>query len=107
MHSLVASDPLPVAGIALAPFDDLGGLLVAVMGDQGRQDGGSNEHAMEAACRARLADITAARPRTAIVDQLRDDARARNIELWWDYTHYRGVVAREIEADIAAALRAL
>lgn len=68
---------------------------------------GSNEFDLESACRARLAQLAANRPRTVVIDHLRNDARAAAIENWWDYTHYRGGVAREIEIDIATALRGL
>ncbi len=68
---------------------------------------GTNHAALEAACRTRLLEIPARRPRTGVVDLLRDDADARNIEHWWDYIHYRGSLARKIETAIADAFRKL
>ncbi len=66
----------------------------------------SREARMEKACHVRLAAVTSSRPSAYFITQLRDDDRARDIEKWWDYTHYRGVVAREIEGEIARVLAA-
>ncbi len=68
---------------------------------------GSNYHQLEAACRQRLSELVAGRSRTALLDMLADDAPARDIENWWDPTHYRGTIAREVERRIGTALAAM
>ena len=67
---------------------------------------GSNYHALEEACRQRLTEL-AARPRSAFLDLLVDDAMARDIENWWDTIHYRGSIARLVESKVGAALAAM
>lgn len=65
---------------------------------------GSNYHALEAACRQRLAALATGRQSTAFIDLLVDDAKARDIENWCDAPHYRGGIARDVERRIGTAL---
>lgn len=63
--------------------------------------------AAEAACLRTFADLAARRPRTALVNWRLDRPELRDSNLFFDHTHYRQPIARLMEADIAAAIRAL
>ena len=58
----------------------------------------------ETRCKAAYRALTAARPRTAIVDLAVDGDIARNDQFFWDKVHYRGPVATRIEDAVASAL---
>lgn len=61
-----------------------------------------------AACKQAVASVAAARPaRLAVLDYLHDSDLTRAEENFWDGSHYRGPVARLMEADIVAALHRL
>lgn len=59
------------------------------------------------ACRAAVAEAARAHPRSAVVDWHADRPETRNSELFFDTMHYRQPIARQIEADVAAALQKL
>lgn len=63
--------------------------------------------AADTACKAAFGQVAAQRPNTAIVDWRRDTPETRDPALWFDHTHYRQPVARQIEVSIAATLKAL
>ncbi len=65
---------------------------------------GTPRAAASAACRAALAAAVA--PRGRVVDWSGDRPESHDPALFFDATHYRQPLARRIEADIAAALRA-
>jgi hypothetical protein len=52
-------------------------------------------------CKAELASIAAARPRTVIVDRWIEDNHTRDRSLFYDYNHYRTGFAKLIEIDVA------
>lgn len=58
----------------------------------------------EEACRAAMRAVAQRRARTALLDWRGDLPVSRDIENWFDRTHYRAGVARLLEADIAASL---
>lgn len=55
------------------------------------------------ACKARAARLAHAR-KTAYLDFMQDNAATRDPANYWDPTHYRSHIAREIEEGIAQAL---
>jgi hypothetical protein len=68
---------------------------------------GSPMDATWRACHQAYADIAAGRPRSAMLDWAVDRPENRVEENFFDKTHYRGALAAEVEADIAAALNRL
>lgn len=68
---------------------------------------GTAAGAAEAACLKAYADLASRRPRTALLNWRIDRPELHDSNLFFDHTHYRVPIARLIEADIAAAVRAL
>lgn len=68
---------------------------------------GTDQARAERACAGRLAEVARNRPRTALVDLRGDQERFRDPKYFWDTTHFTTEVAQAVEADIAAALRAM
>ncbi len=66
---------------------------------------GTPDAAADAACREAFAGLAARRPNTALVDWRVDRPALREPNLFFDHSHYRGAIARLVEADIAEALR--
>jgi hypothetical protein len=66
---------------------------------------GSPAAAQEQACLRLYGEIARGRPRTALIDFAARPAFSDAADLWWDPIHYRAPVAREMEAEIATALR--
>jgi hypothetical protein len=67
---------------------------------------GSDADKGDRACRAAFAAVARDRPLTTLVDWSVDRPENRQIENFFDKTHFRAGTARLLEADIAAALRA-
>jgi hypothetical protein len=67
---------------------------------------GSAEARVEAQCKAAYRAVANERPSTMLVDFAIDGEIARDGRNFWDLIHYRGSVARQIEAAVAVALRA-
>lgn len=65
---------------------------------------GTRDAAADAACRKAFADLTARRPRTALVDWRVDRPELHDPSLFFDHSHYRQPIARLVEADIAEAI---
>lgn len=65
---------------------------------------GTPDAAADAACRKAFADLAARRPNTALVDWRVDRPALHEPNLFFDHNHYRGPIARLVEADIAEAL---
>lgn len=65
---------------------------------------GSPEARTDADCAAAYATLAASRPGVTLIDGRVDTPTVRNAALWFDPTHYRSPVARELEAAIASAL---
>lgn len=68
---------------------------------------GSPEGRAEAACRAAFQALADERPATKLVDLRRDTPLIREPSNFFDHSHYRQIVAREVETSIAAALTSL
>ncbi len=68
---------------------------------------GSADAAAEAGCRGAFAALAARRPLTALIDWRRDRPELHDPNQFFDRSHYRQPIARLIEADIAAALKAM
>ncbi|GAU84012.1 hypothetical protein [Bosea sp. BIWAKO-01] len=68
---------------------------------------GSSAERAEAACRAPFQALADNRPATKLVDLRRDTPLIREPSNFFDHTHYRQIVAREVETSIAAALTSL
>ena len=68
---------------------------------------GSRDAAADSACLGAVRTLVAGRPRTALVDWKRDRPENRDANLFFDHTHYRQPIARQVEAEIADALRDL
>lgn len=66
---------------------------------------GSGEARTDAACAAALTQLAAKRPRTVLIDARVDGELARITGNWFDHTHYRLPVARQLEEQIATAIR--
>ena len=66
---------------------------------------GSPAAAQEQACKRLYAAIAAERPHTAFIDFAARPVFSNDADLWWDPIHYRASVARQMETEIAAALR--
>lgn len=65
---------------------------------------GSDADKAEQVCHDAFRRIAAERPNTHIIDWSRDRPENRAETNFFDMTHYRGVIARMVEADIAAAI---
>lgn len=70
-------------------------------------ESGSAGARAEAACTAAFRNLATTRPLTALVDLRRQTPLARDPANFFDHTHYRQIVAREVETAIATALKAL
>ncbi len=68
---------------------------------------GSADDAAEAGCRGAFAALAARRPLTALIDWRRDRPELHDPNQFFDRSHYRQPIAQLIEADIAAALKAM
>ncbi|WP_375463970.1 hypothetical protein [uncultured Methylobacterium sp.] len=68
---------------------------------------GTGRARADAACREALAGALAAHPRAAVLDWRRDRPETRDAALFFDQTHYRHPLARQVADDIADALRRL
>ncbi|WP_376986798.1 hypothetical protein [Bosea sp. R86505] len=68
---------------------------------------GSAEAAAEAGCRGAFAALAARRPLTTLIDWRRDRPELHDPNQFFDRSHYRQPIARLIEVDIAAALKAM
>jgi hypothetical protein len=65
---------------------------------------GSAAALFEARCKAAFRDLSERHARTFVLDLAVDSDIARDDHAFWDQVHYRGQVARLIEADVARAL---
>lgn len=61
----------------------------------------------DAACRAAKQAVVASRARTALVDWRDDRPENRQIENYFDHSHFRSGLAQQLEQDIARTLREL
>ncbi|MGH6782716.1 MAG: hypothetical protein ACREB5_11510, partial [Sphingomonadaceae bacterium] len=68
---------------------------------------GSSAARAEAACLAAFQALADKRPATKLVDLRRDTPLMREPSNFFDHSHYRQIVAREVETSIAAALTSL
>ena len=67
---------------------------------------GSPQYRASSACRERLADRVSARHGAVIVDLRLDSPQTRDPAVFWDATHYGRPLAEQLEALVAARLRA-
>ena len=65
---------------------------------------GSLEARTEMLCKAAFRDVAATRPKTVLVDLLRDDEMAHDDDNYLDQIHYRHSMAHVVAGSIAAAL---
>jgi hypothetical protein len=65
---------------------------------------GSAAAVRDAACKARFAQLARRRPKTGLLDLQGDNPLARRIGDYVDALHFRGEVARTVEAEIAEAV---
>ncbi|MGO4284015.1 hypothetical protein [Bosea sp. TAB14] len=68
---------------------------------------GTPDGAAEAACLKAFSDFAARRPLTTLLNWRIDRPELHDSNLFFDHTHYRQPIARLIEDDIAAAIRAM
>ena len=68
---------------------------------------GSSAERADTACRAAFRALADERPATKLVDLRRDTPLIREPSNFFDHSHYRQIVAREVETSIAAALTSL
>jgi hypothetical protein len=68
---------------------------------------GTAEAAADDGCRAAFAGLAARRPLTTLIDWRRDRPELHDPNQFFDHTHYRQTLARVVEAEIAAALKAM
>lgn len=68
---------------------------------------GSTLQRSEADCLAATRRMLDLHARSALVDLRTDRPEARQVENWFDHTHFQEPVARMLEADIAAAINGL
>jgi hypothetical protein len=68
---------------------------------------GSVAQARDMACRQRIDALARSRPKTAFLDLRHDGEMARDVASYVDAIHFRGRVARMVEAELAQAVRAL
>lgn len=68
---------------------------------------GSPSEKLDAGCRAAFAELAARRPLTALIDWRRDRPELYDPNQFFDRSHYRQPLARLVEAEIAAALKAM
>ncbi len=68
---------------------------------------GSPSERPDAGCRTAYAELAARRPLTILIDWRRDRPELHDPNQFFDRTHYRQPLAREVEAEIAAALKAM
>ncbi len=66
---------------------------------------GSLAAAEEAACKAALKKLVAGRPRSNFIDFRVDNALTRNAANFMDFGHYRAVIARQMEKNIAESIK--
>jgi hypothetical protein len=68
---------------------------------------GSIAQTRDMACRQRIDALARSRPKTAFLDLRHDGEMARDVASYVDAIHFRGRVARMVEAELAQAVRAL
>jgi hypothetical protein len=68
---------------------------------------GSDAAAFLEACKARAQSIATDRPRTVLIDRMREDEVARNLSNFYDGKHVRDDIVRLIESEIAVAINQL
>lgn len=68
---------------------------------------GTPAAAADAGCRAAFAALAARRPLTTLIDWRRDRPQLHDPNQFFDRTHYRQPLARLVEGEIAAALKAM
>jgi hypothetical protein len=57
------------------------------------------------ACKAAFSQVAAARAGTHFLDMRKASLQAQDAGLWFDHTHYRAPIARQVEQAIASVLR--